>query len=200
LEYLQSQPATTFEIMLKACKPPPLIERRRLALIFAYSLFQLHESPWLSKHWDKDRIYFFYNATGKVDLQRPYLSTSFDDLPQHAEPVDLNRFHRNLGILRVGILLIEVHKWKPLESFWKHDDLNEGVPTPNTDMEVARRLLETLDDCFPTYRNAIESCLKVPWNSGGSRLSLEDPETWSAVYRNVIEPLEREVALGSGAI
>jgi hypothetical protein len=186
--------------MLKVCKPPPLIERRRLALIFAYSLFQLHESPWLSKHWDKDRIYFFYNATGKVDLQRPYLSTAFDDLPQHAEPVDLNRFHRNLGILRVGILLIEVHKWKPLESFWKQDDLNDGVPTPNTDMEVARRLLETLDDCFPTYRNAIESCLKVPWNSGGSRLSLEDPETWSAVYRNVIEPLEREVALGSGAI
>ncbi|KAF6514185.1 hypothetical protein HZS61_006441 [Fusarium oxysporum f. sp. conglutinans] len=172
LAYPETKPATTFQMMLQSCKTPPLIERRRLALIFAYSLFQLHESPWLSQHWAKDRIHFFYNSTG-LDLHRPYLSTSFDDFPSTGEPTDLNRFHRNLGILRLGILLIEVHKWKPLESFRMQGDLNDGAPTPNTDMEVARRVQETLDDCFPTYRDAIQSCLKVPWATGGSRSSPE---------------------------
>ncbi|KAH6887610.1 hypothetical protein B0T10DRAFT_73730 [Thelonectria olida] len=200
LGYLQSKPETTFQMMLKGCNTPSLIERRRLALIFAYSLFQLHESPWLSQHWDKDRIHFFYNSTGILDLHRPYLSTSFDDVPSGGEPTDLNRFHRNLGILRLGILLIEVHKWKPLESFRVEDDFNDRIPTPNTDMEVARRVQESLDDCFPTYRGAIESCLRVPWVSGGSRVSLEDPETWNGVYTDVIEPLEREVALGAGSL
>ncbi|KAH6995388.1 hypothetical protein EDB80DRAFT_161715 [Ilyonectria destructans] len=200
LAHLESKPTTTFQVILQGCNTPSLIERRRLALTFAYSLFQLHESPWLSQHWDKDRIHFFHNSTGMPDLHRPYLSTSFDDFPTGGEPTDLNRFHRNLGILRLGILLIEVHKWKPLESFWIEGDLNDGVPTPNTDMEVARRVQATLDDCFPTYRGAIESCLKVPWASGGSRVSLEDPNIWSGVYTDVIEPLEREVAFGAGSL
>ncbi|KAK7415018.1 hypothetical protein QQZ08_012458 [Neonectria magnoliae] len=197
LAYLETKPATTFQMMLQTYHTPSLIERRRLALIFAHSLFQLHESPWLSEHWAKDRIHFFYNSMGNLDLHRPYLSTSFDDFPLSGEPTDLNRFHRNLGILRLGILLIEVHKWKPLESFRVKDDLCNGTPTPNTDMEVARRVQETLDNCFPTYRDVIESCLKVPWVSGGLRVSLEDPETWNGVYTDVIQPLERELALGA---
>ncbi|KAH7142859.1 hypothetical protein B0J13DRAFT_503233 [Dactylonectria estremocensis] len=200
LRHHETKPATTFQMMLQSCNTPSLIERRRLALVFAHSLFQLHESPWLSQQWAKDRIHFFYNSTGILDLHRPYLGTSFDDFPSNKEPIDLNRFHRNLGILRLGILLIEVHRWKPLESFLVDDDLYNGQPTPNTDMEVAWRVQETLDDCFPTYRDAIKACLEVPWVSGGLRVSLEDPETWNGVYTNVIQPLEREVALGAAVL
>jgi len=200
LGYLETKPEITFEMMLQNRPAPSLIERRRLALTLAYSLFQLHESPWLSQNWDKDRMHFFYNSAGVLDLHRPYLSTSFEEFPSGGEPPDLNRFHRNLGILRLGILLIEVHKWKPLECFRIEDDLKDGIPTPNTDMEVARRVLEALDDCFPTYRGAIEACLRVPWVSGGSRVSLGDSETWNGVYSNVIEPLEREVALGTAVL
>ncbi|KAH7141957.1 hypothetical protein EDB81DRAFT_899415 [Dactylonectria macrodidyma] len=197
LAHLESKPAITFQMMLQSCSIPSLMELRRLALIFAHSLVQLHESPWLSQHWTKDRTYFFYNSTGILDLHRPYLSTSFDDFPLSGEPTDLNRFHRNLGILRLGILLIDVHNWKPLESFRMKDDLYNGAPTPNTNMEVAWRVQGTLHDCFPTYRDAIQSCLKVPWVNGGLRVTLEDPETWNRVYSNIIQPLEREVALGA---
>lgn len=76
-----------------------------------------------------------------------------------------------------------------------------GLPTPNTDIEVARRVLKTLKgDCFETYTTAIEAFLNVPWVSSVCRVSLADPETWSGMYRDIIEPLEpleKEVDLGS---
>ncbi|KAJ0115202.1 hypothetical protein J7T55_001612 [Diaporthe amygdali] len=197
LHYPEAFPAISFETLLS--RPmPSLIERRRLALTFAYSFMQLYESPWLSGQWEKKRMHFFRMASGDPDLKRPFLSASFDQFPCGPEPVDLRRFHRNSGILRLGILLIEVHIWKPLERFRDEDDLINGQPTPNTDMEVAKRVLKTLKgDCFQTYTSAIESCLSVPWVSSVSRVSLDDPETWFGMYRDIVEPLEKEVNLGN---
>lgn len=197
LQYPEEFPAISFEALMSQSKPS-LIERRRLALTFAYSLMQLHESPWLSGQWDKKRVHFFRMASGYPDLERPFLSASFDQFPQGPEPVYLDHFHRNSGILRLGILLIEVHNWKSLERFIDDSDLIDGQPTPNTELEVARRVLNTLKgDCFETYTSAIEACLSVPWVSCMSRVSLDDPETWSGVYRDIVEPLEKEVNLGS---
>lgn len=197
LQYPDASPTISFETLLRH-PMPSLIERRRLALTFAYSLMQLHESPWLSGQWEKRRVHFFGMASGAPDLTRPFLSASFDQFPRGPEPVDLRRFHRNSGILRLGILLIEVHDWKPLENFRDASDLIDGQPTPNTDMEVARRVLTTLKGyCFETYTSAIEACLSVPWVSSVSRVSLDDPETWSGMYRDIAQPLEKEVDLGS---
>lgn len=200
LTYLETKPAVTFETMLESYTAPSLIEMRRLALIFACSLMQLHESPWLSENWNKDCIHFLFHSSNGIDLRRPYLSASFDEFPSRGELPDLNRFHKNIGILRLGILLVEVHKWKPLESFGGEKDLNNGMPTPNTDMLVAKRVLSSLDDCFQTYRGAIESCLNMPWASGSSTVSLQDPETGNGVCHGIIEPLKQEVAFGSGAL
>lgn len=183
-------------MLLQGFRAPPLVERRRLALVLTYSVLQLHESPWLSEQWDKERMHFFYDDVDRPDFKRPYLSTFFDQFPSKGEPPNMDRFHKNPGILKLGVLLIEVHKWKPLEGFRRQDDLVNDEPTPNTDLHVARRVLKTLDDCFPTYRGAIEACLGVPWVHSGSRVSLEDAETRNGLYGDVIEPLEREVALG----
>lgn len=197
LQYPEAVPPISFENLLNQ-PMPSLIERRRLALTFAYSLMQLHESPWLSGQWEKKRVHFFRMASGAPDLKRPFLSASFDQFPRGPEPVDLSRFHRNSGILRLGILLIEIHNWKPLETFRDESDLLDGEPTPNTDMEVARRVLKTLEGyCFETYTSAIESCLSMPWVSSVSKVSLDDPETWSGMYRDIVQPLEKEVDLGS---
>lgn len=195
LNYVATSPAISFKTLLEHMPPPPLIIRRKLALMFAYSLFQLHESPWLSQQWDKDHIYFFYTPTGP-DLQRPYLSASFHQLPSGGEPRPRELFHRNLGILKLGVLLIEVEKWKPLESFRTEDDLKDGDPTPNSVLVVARRVQRTLNDCFYTYSNAIDACLKVDWIDAGSRVSLEDQATRNGVYAHIIQPLESDVAYG----
>lgn len=179
---------------------PSLLKRRKLAKIFAYSLFQLHESPWLSGQWDKDHIHFFFTDQGEPDLDRPFLSASFDKFPSGSEPTNRHCFHPNLGILKLGILLIEVHKWQPIEAFRTPTDLLNGSPTSNTDMQVAERILSRLDDCYETYKGAIQECIRADWASAGSKVSLEDIRTWNAVYEDVIEPLEIETYLAEAPL
>ncbi|KAK3384602.1 hypothetical protein B0T24DRAFT_93051 [Lasiosphaeria ovina] len=196
LQYLPEKPPDSLGMLLEGCAAPSLVKRRRLALLFTHSLLQLHESPWLSDKWNNDRIHFFYIGTDVPDLERPYISTAFDDLPSGFEPPDLDCFHKNPGILRLGILLIEIHKWRPLKTFQTADDLVEGKRTLNTDLFVARRVLKTMDDCYPTYTKAINACLSVPWVCSGSRVSLEDQGTRNGLQSDVIQLLEKEVALG----
>ena len=196
LAYSERNPAVCFETLLANHGAPPLISRRRLALVFARSLLQLYENPWLSERWDKQRLYFFFHASGELDIRRPYLSTPFNPLPSGPEPPDLDRFHRNPGILKLGILLIETHTWRPLESFYEQEDLAGSKPTPNTELQVAKRVLKSMDDCFGTYLSAIDACLSVPWVPSGSRVSLDDAETRSGLYTDVVKPLESEVSLG----
>lgn len=201
LTYLHTKPAESFDTLLRTHKRPSLPLRRRLAVMLAYSLVQLHESPWLSNQWDKDKIYFFYTPEG-LDFQRPYLKVSFDHLPSSGEEPDLDRFHPNLGILKLGTLLIEVHIWKTIESFRIESDLRDGQPTPNTDQDVAIRILNSLDDCFPTYQEAIRACLDVPWVSAGSgsRVSLDDQDTWSGVCGGVITNLQSELKFAEASV
>ena len=199
-KYLQTKSAISFEMLLQSCAKPSLITRRKLAKVFAYSLFQLHESPWLSSQWDKDHIHFFYTDQGNLDLERPFLSTSFDQFSLGPEPLNPHCFHPNLGLLKLSILLIEVHKWQPIESFRCPTDLNNGVPTANTDMQVAERVLSLMDDCYETYQGAIRECLNADWATAGSRVSLEDLDTWNSVYKDVIEPLEIETKLAGASL
>lgn len=100
-------PAVSFATLLRSRAMPSLTERRRLALTFAYSLMQLHESPWLSGKWENKRMHFFHTASGGFDLERSFLCASFDQFAQEPQPGDLDPFHRNAGILRLGILLID---------------------------------------------------------------------------------------------
>lgn len=146
-------------------------------------------------------MHFFPTESGEIDLGQPYLNASFDQFPQGPEPLNQNCFHRNSGILRLGILLIEVHKWQSLEKFRKEGDLIDGQPTPNTDMEVAKRVLSTLrGDCYDTYMSAIEACLSVSWVSPATRVSLDDLETLSGMYLRIVKPLEDEVRLGKSLL
>ncbi|KLU82101.1 hypothetical protein MAPG_01178 [Magnaporthiopsis poae ATCC 64411] len=198
LQYVRTKAEVSLKSILQHTTAPSLVERRRLALVLAHSIIQLHESPWLSDQWSKENICFFSTAAG-FDLGRPYMSTALDRFPSGSEPPNLDRFHRNPGILRLGVLLIEIHRWSGLETYWEPvTDLVDGKPTPNTDLQVARRVLrsQALADCFETYRGAIEACLQVPWAHSGSRVSLEDRETQEGIYGHVIEPLEEEVKHG----
>ena len=171
-----------------------MLEVRRLALVMAYSVLPVHESPWLSDRWSKERMHFFSTKSG-VDLRHPYMSVSFDQFPSGGEPPDLNCFHGNAGILRLGILLIEIHLWSPIGEFYTPED--RARLTPNTELHVARRVARSsMPDCSQEYRDAIDACLKVPWVPSGYRVSLEDPETQTGIFGDVVQPLEREVRFG----
>lgn len=185
--------AESLQTVLATSTKLPLVTKRRLAVIFAHSLLQLHESFWKNKEWNKNYIFFFYGIDGALDFQRPYLSTAFDTaIDEKKLPLNLNRFHRNPSILALAILLIELHTGKLIETF--RTDVETQEVNTNTDWLVANRVVKTLEDCSLGYRDAIQSCLDTPWVSAGQRVTLEDVGTRAGLYHDVIKPLEDELA------
>ncbi|KAG4034206.1 hypothetical protein MFRU_003g01790 [Monilinia fructicola] len=185
--------AESLQAVLATSTKLPLVTKRRLAVIFAHSLLQLHESFWKNKEWNKNYIFFFYGIDGALDFQRPYLSTAFDTaIDEKKLPLNLNRFHRNPSILALAILLIELHTGKLIETF--RTDVETQEVNTNTDWLVANRVVKTLEDCSLGYRDAIQSCLDTPWVSAGQRVTLEDVGTRAGLYHDVIKPLEDELA------
>lgn len=163
-----------------------------LALILAYSLLQLCGSPWLNEPFSKEQITFFKSAD-ELDYDRPYISTRFDESTTAAKRPDMNRLHRNPSILSLGILLLELHKERPIEAYRKPDDLINGTQVNvNTDYTVVDREVKKLKDCSLDYQEAIQACLDMPWKPTG-RISMDDPATRNGVYDCIIRPLEDEL-------
>ncbi|KAL8658450.1 MAG: hypothetical protein Q9226_000982 [Calogaya cf. arnoldii] len=189
---LESVPAVSLQTLLYNSHHLPLIAKRKLAVILARSLLQLHEGLWLGKEWSKQQITFFYATSNDIDYQRPYVTTRFDATDQ-AVP-DFSLFHRNASILALGILLIEIHTGKPIEMYRSPKDLLNGTEVnANTDLTVADRVVKSLDDCSLGYKDAIQACLDTSWVPVAQRVSLDDELTRNGLYDDVVRPLEDEV-------
>lgn len=187
LHILDSIPAASLESLLLEQTRLGLRDKRRLALILSHSLLQYHDSAWLGSEWDKRHISFFHLGD-KPDLQRPYLSTCFNKPHPDIIDTDKSRFHRNPGILALGILLIEIDLERPIETYRTATDKINA----NTDWIVADRIVKSMDQCSEPYREAIRACLDIPWVPAGQNVSLENPQTRNGLCDHVIELLESE--------
>ncbi|EAQ90240.1 hypothetical protein CHGG_02175 [Chaetomium globosum CBS 148.51] len=191
-------PVSLRDLLLATQQPGELLTKRRLALTLAYSVLQFHESAFFSSNpWSEDQIFFFHSPASRnaINYQQPYIESAFGDteggIPGSSGATP-GIFHPNIGILRLGVLLIELHTWLPIEKFRDGQDT-----TPNADYATALRVLDmALGDCFPTYKSAIRACLDVDWVPAGSRVSLEDSTTCDGLYRNVILPIQEEIEWG----
>lgn len=180
-------PAPSLGSLLHARTRLGLRDKRRLALILSHSLLQYHDSAWLGSEWGKKHIFFFHLGD-KPDLQRPYLSTSFNNPQLGIIDADKSRFHRNPSILALGILLIEIDLEKPIETC---RDTTDAI-NANTDWVVADRIVQSMDQCSEPYRQAIRACLDVPWIPAGQKVCLENPQTRDGLCAHVIDLLESE--------
>jgi hypothetical protein len=193
LRFFESAEAVALQALLRGANQLPLKEKRMLALILAYSLLQLCGSPWLNETFSKEQISFFYQTEDEPDYERPYISTRFEELSTVASGPDMNRLHRNPSLLSLGILLLELHKERPIEAYRKPEDLIDGTAVNvNTDYTVADRKVKKLRDCSLDYQEAIQACLDMPWKPTG-RISMDDPATRNGVYDAIIRPLEDEL-------
>lgn len=194
---LQGEPMTLRQLLENSANksPPAFSLRKELALTLAISLFQLYQSSLPSSYWSKDCIQFFPEGDfGNPDLKHPYIDASFQPDPLVQEQPDPHLMHRNIGIMKLGILLIEIHLWKPIEAYRTDEDLVNGVATVNTDLVAAMRAFQDrLGRCGSDYKSALASCLEVDWCTTENEISLENQETREAVYREIVQPLQREV-------
>lgn len=187
LQILDRIPATSLESLLHENTRLGLKDKRRLALILSHSLLQYHDSAWLGSEWDKRHISFFHLGD-KLDLQRPYLSTCFNKTHLDIIDTEMTRFHRNPGILALGILLIEIDLERPIETYRTATDKINA----NTDWIVADRIAQSMDQCSDHYREAIRACLDIPWIPAGQNACLENPQTRDGLCDHVIDLLESE--------
>lgn len=197
-QFLPNVRAISFrELLLAMQEPKDLLIKRRLALTLACSVLQFHESAFLGSQWSEDHIYFFHTDNQAVNYRQPYINSPFGQVGPLTEQANPGVFHPNIGILKLGILLIEVHIWMSIEKFRVDSDKKDGALTANADFTAALRLLDfSLTDCFANYKSAIRACLDVDWVPAGSRVSLEDATTRDGLYRKVIVPIREEIEFG----
>lgn len=188
LRVIDSKPPASLERLLQADVRLGLRDKRRLALILSHSLLQYHDSSWLCSEWGKGHISFFYLSGDKPGLQRPYLSTCFESPQPETVQTGMNRFHRNPGILALGIILIEIDLGRPIETY---RTANENVNV-NTDWIIADSTVKVMNQCSEPYREAIRACLDITWVPAGHKVCLNDSQTRHGLYTNVISRLESE--------
>ncbi|KAK0666903.1 hypothetical protein QBC41DRAFT_279933 [Cercophora samala] len=169
---------------------PTRSERRRLALLFAHSILQLHESPFPGSLWDKENIFFLQNCNrAQPDLEVPYIKTEVSGVSKVKETKIVGPYHRNPAILNLGILLVELEEWKPWESY-----LTSTEPsTNNFRKRAARRAVKSMRNSLANYKDAIGHCIELDWSVSGTRVSLDDEDTQKAMYLHIISLLREEV-------
>lgn len=132
---------------------------------------------------------FFYLSGDKPDLQRPYLSTHFDELWPEVFETNMNKFYQTPSISSLDILLIEIDLEKPIKTYRTTTD-NVNL---NTDWITVHNIVKFIDQCSEQYKKAIRACLDIPWMPAGQNVTLEDSKIRHDLYINVINPLESKL-------
>jgi len=175
-------------------------EKMILSVILANSLLHFCESPWLSREWNKEHIMFFSTPTGKIHLQRPYLSTDFQAVAtplSDDEADEMFRIHPNPSILALGILLLEIELNTPIENKRTVEDLGEsGEVTMNTNYFTASRLFQEdySEDAYVNTKKAVDACLSCSFYEPETMdANLDNAEFRQAVYESIVHPLEKDL-------
>jgi hypothetical protein len=166
--------------------------RLLICIAVARAVWQFYGSGWWESDCTKENFRFVWVASGtdsspQLHIDKPFFYYSMD------EPEDYDRAagstHNNPMILALGIILLEVELGLRIEKARGKKELSiDGKVTPNTDLFVAKRLLEK-DGKWTGHedvRPVIQNC--VTGNTFKSASDIE--EVRQALLRDVVEPLE----------
>jgi hypothetical protein len=89
------------------------LAKMALGVILAYSLFYLYGGPWAKERWSRTNLFFFTDGT-HIPL-RLFLSSDPQKVggPLH----DPDGHHKYPEFLELGVILLEIHLGKKLESY-----------------------------------------------------------------------------------
>ena len=164
-----------------------LRDKRRLALVMAYSVLQSICSGKINMPVEKASVFFYTLTDEKYDLTRPFLKTDLQ-MRTGSLVAPLSEPHRVSIILELGILLLEIHTGQPLMSL--ASDVEKQNMTADARVEFAKRVVLDLPDCGEPYANAIMACLELAW---ATSFEIHELEMSIGLYTNVISPIEREL-------
>ena len=171
-------------------------EKAILSVILAYSMLQIHESPWLTQSWSAKHIQFLehssftpsqLSARSQLKLRRPYVSTFLSSSSVCARLV--SNQPQNHCLVALGVVLLELYLNRTI-----HGDDRELIS--HQIRYIAIELLEESADNLtmtPEYYKAIQFCLVPKPDPHSRRVGFDDVGFREIYYREVIVQLEEHL-------
>jgi hypothetical protein len=164
-----------------------------LQVILASGFLHFYEGPWMIKNWDKSHICFYQARRQPIpDLKTPYISTRRRPLEEDDNNEDKRYYaHPYPGILRLGILLLEIELNRPIE-----EERQPGWPANiDADRIIARNWLSNWceNNSSIYFCTAVAACLDVNafTDEFGRDCSFENQDFRQRIFEKIVEPLER---------
>jgi hypothetical protein len=213
------QATSLLELFYKAELKPSLSSRIRLATSLATTMLQLHSAGWLHKGFRSDNIVFFHSQgdVTSLDLDSPFVmgyehsrldsSNAISEIPSVNPEEDMYRhplahpaagspFRKGFDVYALGLVLLELAKWKPLRHIAKKS-VNRSQITQQ-DLERLRQDLcgERLTDAIvdvefragTVYADVVYHCLAKTCIFKGPGAQVPE-EFYESFVSNVIRPL-----------
>ncbi|KAL5114080.1 hypothetical protein ACEQ8H_008011 [Pleosporales sp. CAS-2024a] len=172
-------------------------DQLKLALKTALATLQYNNTPWLAERWRLSSMSFFNNTQtiDPVALKTLHLSSQISgpNQPTHTTQVmegvqdtadtvsdEIKYGINNLPLFFLGVALLEIAHWKPLERKMIPRDQHDQVYT-------ARRLAQGRAPLGPEYQKIVQKCLQCNFGFG-TKLASKSLQT--AVYNDVVCELE----------
>ena len=177
--------------------------RVSLAVTLAHSLLHLHSGPWLNDKWSRRDVFFFQLEDGSVHVDHPFVLARFYSSKRMAysatgsEPageVPVSRHISTTALLSLGIIILELwHNQKLEEQVFRSQFMSAiGEKNEYTDFNTAQKWQESaLEEAGLDLHNATR-CIFCAF--GTASQDLQDEGLQSAVFEEVVVPLERLLA------
>ncbi|KAI1210054.1 prion-inhibition and propagation-domain-containing protein [Annulohypoxylon truncatum] len=195
--YPDSTLKTLHQLLTEGPKPP-IATRISLCSTLADCLFSFHSVEWLHKGLKSNNILFFCDGKSNANISMPYitgydLSRPTNVLEMTAKPPfdpwsDIyrhphaqfgeakNHYRKSYDMYSLGVMLIEIAIWSPIEDILAIKDLREmkskdlrgiagkllGLPEDGeTTNGIRSPIEEAASECGNSYRDIVEICLEA---------------------------------------
>ncbi|ORY11614.1 hypothetical protein BCR34DRAFT_601219 [Clohesyomyces aquaticus] len=174
-----------------------IVDQLKLAHKIALAILQFHETPWLTQNWRLHDLSYF-GHTGQYEeavLQTLHLSSqiapargieppTMEGVESATEVISEEEYFgiENPTLFSLGVALMELARWEPLESMSNQKDPNAIL--------TARRVSRRSTPLGPKYQEIVRKCLQCNFGFG---TDLNKEELQAAVYGDVVLPLEKMI-------
>ncbi|KAH7417511.1 peptidase S8/S53 domain-containing protein, partial [Cadophora sp. MPI-SDFR-AT-0126] len=185
--------------------------KRILAVLLSYTVLHLQGTPWLQSSWGSSNIIFFRTTASIIPL-KPFIQVQLvqedplddvDDVdPDDIDPDDIDPddlvLHHCPAVVTLAIMLMELYLATPFEVLAKkyNIELSGGRQSPTISIDADLIFQECKSEIPENsqFRYAVEKCLDPKTWQDDEGKKLEPEALRTAIYREIVRPLEDELS------